>query len=213
MAKQFLILAASVAATATPAGATAVIDPVGDFLPSYAGPQSADLDVTSFSVDFDAGSNLFTVGWTLAGAVMPGTPGFYVVGVNTGTGAVAPFADIGNPNVVFDQVVVVQKDGTGLVPGGPALDPAWIAISGGTVSLNLPLSLFPSTGAPAGLYGWNLWPRGPGTGNAAVTDFAPDNAMLAAVPEPGTWATMLLGFGAIGFSIRRSRRSALRSVA
>jgi len=26
------------------------------------------------------------------------------------------------------------------------------------------------------------------------------------VPEPTTWAMMLLGFGAIGFSIRRSRR-------
>ncbi len=30
---------------------------------------------------------------------------------------------------------------------------------------------------------------------------------LSAVPEPGTWAMMLLGFGAIGFSIRRSRRN------
>lgn len=27
-----------------------------------------------------------------------------------------------------------------------------------------------------------------------------------AVPEPGTWAMMLLGFGAIGFSMRRRRR-------
>jgi hypothetical protein len=28
---------------------------------------------------------------------------------------------------------------------------------------------------------------------------------MAAVPEPGTWAMMLLGFGAIGFSMRRRR--------
>jgi hypothetical protein len=29
--------------------------------------------------------------------------------------------------------------------------------------------------------------------------------ITAAVPEPGTWAMMLIGFGAIGFSMRRSR--------
>lgn len=31
----------------------------------------------------------------------------------------------------------------------------------------------------------------------------------AAVPEPATWAMMLLGFGAIGLAMRRSRRDAL----
>jgi hypothetical protein len=31
----------------------------------------------------------------------------------------------------------------------------------------------------------------------------------ASVPEPGTWATMLLGFGAVGFAMRRRRRLAL----
>ena len=30
-------------------------------------------------------------------------------------------------------------------------------------------------------------------------------AATAAVPEPGTWATMMLGFGAIGFALRRRR--------
>jgi hypothetical protein len=33
-------------------------------------------------------------------------------------------------------------------------------------------------------------------------------ANVAAVPEPGTWAMMLLGFGAIGFSMRRRQRHA-----
>jgi hypothetical protein len=32
-------------------------------------------------------------------------------------------------------------------------------------------------------------------------------AMSAAVPEPSTWAMMLLGFGAIGASMRRARRA------
>ena len=36
--------------------------------------------------------------------------------------------------------------------------------------------------------------------------------VAAAIPEPGTWAMMLIGFGAIGFSMRRSH-SQLRSLA
>lgn len=32
--------------------------------------------------------------------------------------------------------------------------------------------------------------------------------VVSAVPEPGTWAMMLLGFGAIGFSMRRRQRTA-----
>jgi hypothetical protein len=36
---------------------------------------------------------------------------------------------------------------------------------------------------------------------------------VPAVPEPATWAMMLLGFGGIGFSMRRSRRPALAQVA
>lgn len=33
------------------------------------------------------------------------------------------------------------------------------------------------------------------------------SAVSAAVPEPGTWAMMLLGFGAIGYAMRRRRYS------
>ncbi len=34
--------------------------------------------------------------------------------------------------------------------------------------------------------------------------------LQAAVPEPGTWAMMLLGFGAIGYSMRRRRKPILQ---
>lgn len=37
--------------------------------------------------------------------------------------------------------------------------------------------------------------------------------MPAAVPEPATWAMMLLGFGAIGFSMRKRRRPTLAQIA
>lgn len=37
--------------------------------------------------------------------------------------------------------------------------------------------------------------------------------IIAAVPEPATWALMLLGFGGIGFAMRRSRKPALAQLA
>lgn len=37
-----------------------------------------------------------------------------------------------------------------------------------------------------------------------ITSFSA-SALVAPVPEPGTWALMLLGFGAIGYSLRRRR--------
>lgn len=43
--------------------------------------------------------------------------------------------------------------------------------------------------------------------------FEIDNIAVNAVPEPGTWAMMLLGFGAIGFAIRRRKSSALTQLA
>jgi PEP-CTERM motif len=39
------------------------------------------------------------------------------------------------------------------------------------------------------------------------------SGQLQAVPEPSTWAMMLLGFGAIGFSMRRRPRATLAQVA
>ena len=63
----------------------------------------------------------------------------------------------------------------------------------------------------AGQYGniWLIGAAGPGAGS---TDFNTDGFKLssivvnAAVPEPATWAMMLLGFGAIGFAMRRAGR-------
>jgi hypothetical protein len=204
----------SLAAAPALAQTQTVSDATGDFLSGYTGPKLADLDVTSFSVSYDSADKLFTLGTTFAGAITPGTAGFYVFGVNTGKGAIRPFGSIGQGNVIFDQAIVVQKDGTGSL-GGKALDSNWIAIAGNILTVKVPLSLLPSTGFAPGKYGFNLWPRTGFSGNAQISDFAPENATLAAaVPEPASWAMLMLGAGAAGGMLRyRRRRQAIPALA
>lgn len=64
---------------------------------------------------------------------------------------------------------------------------------------------------PNGTYGFNL----PGTASLQVTGPLVDRSWTfteaGAVPEPGTWLTMLIGFGAIGFALRRRTAKLTRS--
>lgn len=46
-------------------------------------------------------------------------------------------------------------------------------------------------------------------GNVATAFAQVGTGAVAAVPEPATWAMMLMGFGAVGFSVRRNRRKTL----
>lgn len=198
----------------SPALATATVsDPVGDFLPSFVGTASPDLDVTSFSVSLDPGATTFSLGAVLAGDVNTALPGFYVIGVNTGHGAIAPFAAIGEPNVTFDQVIVVQKNGTATL-GANSLT---TLLSGNEFIVSVPVALLPSTGATPANYGFNIWPRfgSTVTGNSQISDFAPNNALLSEhglLPEPSTWLMMLLGFGLIGATLRAGRNVRTRSL-
>ncbi|HEX8419404.1 MAG TPA: PEPxxWA-CTERM sorting domain-containing protein [Sphingomonas sp.] len=190
-------------ATPSVAGAATVFDAAGDFLPSYTGSKDADMDVLSFSVSYDAISQLFTVGATLAGAIDPAKAGFYVIGVDLNGAGNAPFATLGAPNVRFNRVIQIQKSGTGTIGGG-AIRPGDITISGSSFSFKLAASALNSGALSAPFapvaYGWNLWPRN----NSGITDFAPNNALITgAVPEPASWAMMILGMGAIGSVLRR----------
>jgi hypothetical protein len=210
MRKLSLALALVPMVVGTPAAAATVFDPKNDFLDSYIFDHDEDLDVLSFSVDFNAATETFLFGAALAAEINPARPGFYVIGANTGTGAIDPFDAIGQGNVTFDQVIVVQKDGSVSI-GSTALS---ATIVGNLFTLTVPLSLLPSTGADPQNYGFNIWPRfgATVTGNDQISDFAPENALLspdAVVPEPATWLMMLLGFGLAGTALRFRRTKAM----
>ena len=167
----------------------------------------ADLVViTLFSVAYDPVAAAFHLSARLAGAIDPSKAGLYVIGVNTGTGPIRPFASIGEGNVIFNQAIVIRKTGIGAVSGHALL----ATIAGDQFSVIVPLAFLPSTGFAPKNYGFNLWPRN-GTGkNSQISDFAPENRNLASVPEPATWAMMLAGFGLAGgaLRLRRMRRHA-----
>lgn len=211
-----IALAALPMIISSPVLATTVTDPVGDVLPSFVGTGSPDLDVTSFSVDLDPSAMTFSLAAMLAGDIDPALAGFYVIGVDTGAGAIAPFGGIGEPNVRFDQVIIVQKSGTATLGGNP-LD---VTLSGNQFMVTVPVALLPSTGATPANYGFNIWPREGATvtGNSQITDFAPDNALLSThgivhpVPEPATWLTMLLGFGLVGGALRFRRNRSTNAI-
>jgi hypothetical protein len=191
-------------AAAAPAHAATVTDAVGDFLPTYVGPEDADLDVISFSVVFDDVADAFRLTAAMAGDIDPSRAGLYAIGVNTGAAvAPGPFADIGNPDVIFNRVVVVQKAGTAFVVGAPPGNPLATTIVGNVLSVVVPLSLLPSTGLQPERYGFNIWPRIALGNNNQISDFSPNNSTLAAVPEPATWALMIAGFGLAGGLLRR----------
>ena len=207
--------AAVLALAASSAHGAVVMDPIGDFLPTYTGPQGADLDVVT-AEPILRGTQL-TLTATLNGAVGTTPGGVYVWGVNRGGGQ-AIFQGQAPPigsGVIFDSVIALNQDGTGLVvlvlptqvitplPAGS------ITIAGNTISAMFDISLLPNNGTAFANYGYNLWPRSgfDPTMNTQVADFAPDNSTVrATIPEPAAWAMMIAGFGLVGLMARRRQR-------
>lgn len=187
-----------------------ITDPAGDFLSTFAGSaSSADLDVLSATVLYDAAQDLYKLTSTQNGPVGTTATGFYVWGVNRGAG-VASFAANGIDGVRFDRVVILRPNGTGSVGGVGDLPAGSVTVSGNTITGVISGALLSSTGFGKLDYTWNLWPRdGAFSGFAAISDFAPDNASFTTtpglVPEPQTYALWLAGLGAMIVMARRRK--------
>jgi hypothetical protein len=195
------------------ASQAAILDPVGDFLATYEGPQNGDMDLLSASAVQDGFA--VTLATVANGQVGTTVGGFHAWGVNRGAGTAGLFQStmpqIG-PGVLHDAVVILRPNATGtvvLVGAGGALSffqlpSSAISPAGNSITGVVPFSLLPSTGFAFADYTYTAWTRS-GTGsNSLVGDFAPENAPFrAAVPEPGAWALMILGFGAVGALLRR----------
>ena len=215
------LVAGTLLASAAPLSA-AFVDPAGDFLATYTGPQDGDIDILSGDVAFDGTSFFFTA--TMAAAIDP-TPGqLFAWAINRGTGT--PRIDLLRdpdiaPGVLGDAVVVMLPNGgltvVNIPPAGPpaiTFVPGGAAISGDTISATVALSSLASTGFAPSDYTFSLHSRmrvGPDFtidgDNHEIADFLQGSGTLnaRAIPEPGTWLTMLLGFGIVGGALRRRR--------
>lgn len=111
------------------------------------------------------------------------------------------FSHPGLPNVDVDygQNLLFNKFGPAVPPGG-----TWQGIGGSSAQeFNIPVW------SATEVLGVNFQIR-----RVTASGYWTFNGKkVEPLPEPGTWAMMLLGFGAIGFAMRRSRRRPLAQLA
>ena len=104
----------------------------------------------------------------------------------------------------------------------PELVPVDLGPTEPLVALSSPQSLGVTFTSPGGGSPGVFVPGGPGGGGGDTPGGSPKSnpssppeplTPTAPVPEPGTWATMLLGFGLIGWKFRRRNRRAAAALA
>src|SRR5262245_56748933 len=145
-----------------------IADPVGDFLPTFTGPHDPGLDVVAHEVVFLEDQDRMVFFGRMAGPISP-TPDstIYLFGVDRGQGTprfLTALPEFG-PNVLWDAIVRINGDGTGLVNNVlvgvlTPLDRADISINGNEFTASVPLSLLlPNSTRPPQEWTYNLWPR------------------------------------------------------
>ncbi len=127
-------------------------------------------------------------------------------------------AGVDNP---FEEMLVFTNTLAGsyqITLSTSSVDISELFLSGlGIADTPIPLTFSGGTVEQYALVGLNLQPGTytlhiNGSYAGEVSGFGGD-VNFTAVPEPATWGMMLLGFGAVGFAMRRRRRPALMQLA
>ena len=126
--------------------ASVVTDPAGDFLATLTplAPRAGDMDVISSEVSLVGSNLLFSA--TLNAPINTTPEAFYVWGVYRGAAMPSNFNSLGLPNIIFDAVVSIQNEGTGVVNDLTGADPpatlaaGAVTSSGNTIQALAPLS-------------------------------------------------------------------------
>lgn len=197
------------------APAAAVVDPAGDFLSTHAGPSLASVDIREAVVFNFSGSFVL---YSAMDGLIGDTGTSYVWGIDRGAGMAGLFtgAPSVGPGVTFDTVVVVRPDGSGSVTafneiGTPTVTDILGATFVGKTELItfVDFGLLPSRGFALNDYRFNLWTR-TGGGNSGIADLAQGQGTFGAVPEPASWAMLIIGFGLVGSAARRQGQAAMQ---
>jgi hypothetical protein len=166
----------------------AISDPVGDFLPTYTGVQAPGLDVVAHEVVLIEEQDRMVFYGKMAGSIAEtqDVGGVYLIGVDRGQGTPRFLGSpnsppVIGPNVVWDSLVILRPDGTGMFRDAmlgvvTPLDPSGITINGDEFTVSVPLSqMLPNSTRPPAEWTYNLWPRNGIGRNVQVSDLAPDD--------------------------------------
>ncbi len=168
---------------------------------AFALPASAAVDSTSFTLDTDGGDGF---------VVAPDAPfAFTLSGNNNGADAViTTFGTVASSALNVSGQFRYQSDDV----DGSSFDRAGFFVNSIFTQLSLDTLLqgevqsgFFSFAVAAGEeYGFYI---DSSDGELGRAQLSVGEAPVGAVPEPATWAMMLLGFGVVGFALRRRRQT------